>query len=143
MARGERRMGLAGAIAQTMRVRGLTTSTVAGRLGETQDRATFYRMLNGSTMEPRLVTLVRLCMALETSPTELLELAGLWAAGAPGGATAEDLRLRGAFARVGALPLDGKRGAVPLVAALAAAWGVVDAPEEEAAPPADASEEED
>lgn len=50
--------------------------------------------------------------------------------GGAGGATAEDLRLRGAFARVRALLLAGKQGAVPLVAALVAAWGAADDLEE-------------
>jgi len=115
-------MSLATAIKQTMLARGLTAAGVSTRLGEEQDSATFYRMLNGATREPRLATLVRLCIALETSPSELLELAALWSPDMPGRATPDDLRLRGAFGRVRALPVDTQRRVVPLVEAVALAW---------------------
>lgn len=49
-------MSLANAIAETIQARDLTTAEVADRLYETQDRSTFYRMLNGATKEPRLGT---------------------------------------------------------------------------------------
>jgi len=114
-------MSLAHAIKQTMQARDLTSAAVAERLGETQDRTTFYRTLNGATKEPRLNTLVQLCIALETSPSELLELAEVWSPETPGRAGPDDLRLRQAFSQMGALPLDGKQWAVPLVAALATA----------------------
>jgi len=39
-------VSLAQAITQTMQAHGLKTAQVAERLGETQDRATFYRMLS-------------------------------------------------------------------------------------------------
>ncbi len=42
-------MSLAHAIAQTMQAHRLTSAQVAERLGETQDRATFYRLLSGAT----------------------------------------------------------------------------------------------
>src|SRR5579875_4214759 len=71
-------MSLAEAIKETMNARGLQTAEVARRLGEGYDRATFYRLLNGATTEPRLGTLLGLCRVLEVSPTELLQLAGLW-----------------------------------------------------------------
>jgi len=112
-------MSLAHAIKQTMQAHDLTTAQVATRLGMEQDRATFYRMVNGATTEPRLGTLVQLCVALETTPSELLELAEVWSPVTPGRAGPDDLRLRHAFAEIGALPMDGKQWAVPLVAALA------------------------
>ncbi len=71
-------MSLSEAIKQTMNARDLSTAEVARRLGEGCDRATFYRLLSGATTEPRLGTLVGLCEVLEISPTELLQLAGLW-----------------------------------------------------------------
>jgi len=114
-------MSLAQAITQTMQAHGLKAAEVAERLGLAQDRTTFYRMLNGATKEPRLVTFVQLCIALETTPSELLELAGVWSPNTPGRAGPDDLRLRHAFAEIGALPMDGKQWAVPLVAALATA----------------------
>ncbi len=115
-------MSLATAIKQTMLAHGLTAAGVSTRLGEEQDSATFYRMLNGVTKEPRLATLVRLCIALETNPSDLLELAGVWSSDMPGRATLDDLRLRGAFGRVRALPVDTQQRVVPLVEALALAW---------------------
>jgi DNA-binding Xre family transcriptional regulator len=115
-------MSLATAIDETMRARGLRTVELAKRLGLEYDRATLYRMLSGATKEPRLGTLVQLCIALETSPSELLELAGVWAPGVPGGATAEDLRLRGAFRQVRALPMATQQQVAPLIEALATAW---------------------
>jgi len=115
-------MSLATAIEQTIRAHGLTTAEVATRLGEEQDRATFYRLLNGTTTVPRLPTVVRLCIALETNPSDLLELAGVWSPETPGYASPDDLRLRGAFGRVRALPMDTQQRAVPLVEAVAMAW---------------------
>lgn len=115
-------MSLALAIKQTMRARGLTTAEVAQRLGAEQDRATFYRMVNGATMEPRLGTVVRLCRALESNPSDLLELAGVWSPETPGHASPDDLRLRGAFGRVRALPTATQQRVIPLVEAVAMAW---------------------
>ncbi len=119
-------MSLAQAITQTMQAHGLKAAHVAERLSENQDRATFYRLVNGATTEPRLGTLVQLCIALETTPSELLELAGVWSPKTPGHAGPDDLRLRHAFAEIGALPMDGKQWAVSLVAALATALGNMD-----------------
>ena len=103
-------MSLAHAIAQTMQAHGLKTAEIAALLGMAQDRTTFYRMLNGATTEPRLVTFVQLCIALETTPSELLELAGVWSPDTPGHAGPDDLRLRQAFGQIGELPMDGKSG---------------------------------
>jgi len=64
-----------------------------------------------------------LCIALETTPSELLELAGVWSPDTPGHAGPDDLRLRQAFGQIGKLPMDGKKGVVPLVTALATALG--------------------
>jgi len=115
-------MSLATAIKGTMRAHELTTAQLAKRLGMEYDRSNLYRMLNGVTKEPRLGTLVQLCIALETSPSELLELAGVWSPDTPGQATPDDLRLRGAFGQVRALPMAMQQRAVPMVEALAAAW---------------------
>ncbi len=119
-------MSLAHAIAQTMQAHRLTSAQVAERLGETQDRATFYRLLSGATKEPRLGTLIPLCSALETTPSELLELAEVWSPEMPGRAGPDDLRLRQAFGQISALPANGKQWAVPLVAALAATLATTD-----------------
>ena len=119
-------MSLAQAITQTMEARWLKVADVATRLGLEQNRSTFYRMLNGKTPEPRLVTFVQLCIALETSPSELLELAGVWSPETPGRAGPNDVRLRQAFGELRALPTDGKRWATPLVAALATALAADD-----------------
>jgi len=119
-------MSLAHAITQTMQAHGVKSVDIAERLGETQDRATFYRLVNGSTTEPRLGTLIQLCIALETSLSELLELAEVWSSDTPGRAGPDDLRLRQAFGQLRALPAAGKQWAVPLVAALAATLATTD-----------------
>jgi len=121
-------MSLAQAITQTMQAHGLKAAEVAGRLGEAQDRTAFFRTLNGETKEPRLNTLVQLCIALDTSPSELLELAEVWSPDTPGRVRPDDLRLRQAFGQMRALPTDGKQWAVPLVAALATALTADDLP---------------
>jgi len=110
-------MSLATAIKQVIEVRGLTSGEVTRRLGKGRDYTTFFRLLNGRTTDPRVITLVRLCVALETSPSELLELAGVWSPDTPGQATPDDLRLRVAFGQVRALPVAMQQRAVPLVEA--------------------------
>ncbi len=115
-------MSLATAIKQVIEVRGLTSGEVTRRLGKGSDYTTFFRLLNGRTTDPRVITLVRLCVALETSPSELLELAGVWSPDTPGQATPDDLRLRVAFGQVRALPVAMQQRSVPLVEALATGW---------------------
>jgi len=62
-----------------------------------------------------------LCIALETSPSELLDLAEVWSPDTPGHVELDDLRLRQVFGQLRALPVEGKQWAVPIVAALATA----------------------
>ena len=112
-------MSLAHAIAQTMQAHGLKSAKVAERFSANQDRATFYRLVTGATTEPRLGTVVQLCSALETTPSELLALAGVWSPDVPSRTGPDDLRLRQAFTRLRALPPDGRHWAVSLVTALA------------------------
>ena len=119
-------MALAQAIRQAMQARGLTAGAVTQRLGERRDYTTFFRLLNGRTTDPRVTTLVRVCAALETSPSELLDLAGVWSPETPGPVTPADLRLRGAFGQVRALPVATQQRVAPLVAALASARTTVD-----------------
>ena len=114
-------MSLSEAIKQTMNARGLPTAEVARRLGEGYDRATFYRLLSGATTEPRLGTLVGLCQVLEVSPTELLQLAGLWPY-RERPVDALDLKLRDAFAQLQLLPGEDKRRAVNVVTCIVRSW---------------------
>lgn len=117
----EESVSLAEAIRDAMQARGLHTAEVSRRLGEGYDRATFYRLLSGATSEPRLGTLIGLCRVLEISPTELLELAGLWPYRER---TSDplDVRLRDAFSQLQVLPLEDKRRAVTVVACIAESW---------------------
>ena len=114
-------MALAEAIKEIMDARGLRTADVARRLGEGYDRATFYRLLNGATTEPRLGTLIGLCQVLDVSPTELLQLAGLWPYRERPVDTL-DLQLRNAFAQLRLLPFEDKRRVVSVVSCIAEAW---------------------
>src|ERR671939_1857883 len=115
-------MALADAVKEIMEARGLRTADVARRLGEGYDRATFYRILNGATTEPRLGTLVGLCRVLEVSPTELLQLAELWPHRERPVDTL-DLQLRNAFAQLRLLPFEDKRRVVSAVGCISGAWG--------------------
>ncbi len=114
-------MSLAHAIKQTMQAHNLSTAQVATHVGMEQDRATFYRMLNGVTTEPRLAPFIQLCITLGTTPSELLELAEVWSPETPGRAGPDDLRLRQAFGHMRALPTDGKQWAASRVTALTTA----------------------
>lgn len=104
-----------------MNARALPTAEVARRLGEGYDRATFYRLLSGATTEPRLGTLVGLCQVLEVSPTELLQLAGLWPY-RERPVDALDLKLRDSFAQLQLLPAEDKRRAVSVVSCIVETW---------------------
>lgn len=112
-----KRMALAEAIKTVMAARGLSTVAVLPRL-EVAHRTTFYRVLNGSTPEPRLLTFTAICAALDISPTELLQLANLW----PVGERHADplaMRLRTTFVQFQALAPDDKHRAITLAATVA------------------------
>ena len=57
--------------------RGLRVAEVAAHFSENRRRVTFYRVLSGTTANPRVSTLVELCTVLRVSPSELLHAAGL------------------------------------------------------------------
>jgi DNA-binding Xre family transcriptional regulator len=114
-------MALAQTIKEIMDARALRPADVARRLGGGRDHTTFYSVLNGTTTEPRLGTLVALCRALDVSPTELLQLAGLWPSHDRSVDTL-DIQLRTAFARLQVLPFDDKQRAVAIVTYIAQTW---------------------
>jgi len=70
-------MSIAEAIRELIEARGLRPAEVADHFEGTHNRATFYRLLSGETNDPRVSTLVTICGALTTSPSEILQLAGL------------------------------------------------------------------
>lgn len=70
-------MSIGKAVRDLIEARGLRPAEVADRLGGKRNRATFYRLLSGETNDPRVSTLLEICNALTTSPSELLQLAGL------------------------------------------------------------------
>src|SRR6266511_6410803 len=74
---GEGSMSIGRAVRDLIEARGLRPAEVADRLGGKRDRATFYRLLSGETSDPRVSTLLEICGALTTSPSELLQLAGM------------------------------------------------------------------
>lgn len=114
-------MSLADAIKRTMDVRAIPTVDVARRMGQDYDRATFYRLANGATTDPRLSAFIVLCRALDVAPTEFLHLAGYWPASDHPDDTL-DLHLRAAFAQVQARPTAEKQRAATLIATLTDAW---------------------
>ncbi len=70
-------MAIGKAVRDLIEARGLRPAEVADRLGGKRNRATFYRLLSGETNDPRVSTLLEICNSLTTSPSELLQLAGL------------------------------------------------------------------
>ena len=70
-------MSIGKAVRALIEARGLRPAEVADRLGGKRNRATFYRLLSGETNDPRVSTLLEICSSLTTSPSELLQLAGL------------------------------------------------------------------
>jgi transcriptional regulator with XRE-family HTH domain len=70
-------MAIGKAVRDLIEARGLRPAEVADRLGGKRNRATFYRLLSGETNDPRVSTLLEICHSLTTSPSELLQLAGL------------------------------------------------------------------
>ncbi|MFN8521827.1 MAG: helix-turn-helix transcriptional regulator [Chloroflexota bacterium] len=70
-------MSIGKAVRDLIEARGLRPAEVADRLGGKRNRATFYRLLSGETSDPRVSTLLEICGSLTTSPSELLQLAGL------------------------------------------------------------------
>lgn len=114
-------MSLAQGIERVMTSRGVTARDVVARLGDSRDRATVYRLLSGETVNPRLDTLLQLCAAIGTTPNELLDQAEVLPA-RPRSADEFDLRLRNAFSRVQALPVDIKAVAVTQLMLLLETW---------------------
>jgi DNA-binding Xre family transcriptional regulator len=107
-------MSLATALAALAAARGMTPAEVADSVAGTQNRATFYRALNGETVDPRLSTLVNVCEVLDVTPAELLRVAGLLED--PAGALAPvDLGLRQALGAVQTLGEDDRRLIVTVV----------------------------
>jgi len=70
-------MAIAEAVRELIEARGLRPAEVADRVEGKRNRATFYRVLSGDTYDPRVSTLLEICNALTTGPSELLQLAGL------------------------------------------------------------------
>jgi hypothetical protein len=91
------------------------------KVGGEYDRTAFDGVLKGATTQPRLGTLVVLCRALELSPAELLQMAGLWPY-RERSVDALDRQLRTAFAQLRVLPFEDKQRVVTIVTCLAAAW---------------------
>jgi DNA-binding phage protein len=108
---------LSRAILSVMRIRNMTATRVAGRMQSGRNRATLYRILSGSTQDPKVSTFVDICRALDVSPIEVLQLAGL-SPHTPRESDLLDIRLRQIFRHIQALPESAKRLAVAQVGVL-------------------------
>ena len=107
-------MSIGAAVLDVIEARGLRPAEVADRVGGTRNRATFYRVLSGETADPRVSTLLELCRALTISPSELLQLAGLYRdEGHP--LTLIDVELRQAFGEIQQLDEDDRRVCLALL----------------------------
>src|SRR5690349_4390566 len=100
-------MSIKAAILEILNVRGALPSETAERM-DTRNRATFYRVLSGATMDPRISTLVELCTVLAIGPTDLLILAGLYQ-GERARPSLVDVELRRAFSEIQQLDEDARQ----------------------------------
>ena len=107
-------MSIGAAVRDVIEARGRRPAEVADRLDGTRNRATFYRVLNGETSDPRVSTLIEISSALTTSPSELLQLAGLYQ---PQGRPLKliDVELRQAFGEIQQLAEDDRRVCLALL----------------------------
>ncbi len=99
---------LSQAIVAVMRTRGMSPPNVAERMGSGRNRATLYRILSGATRDPKLSTFLDICQALEVSPIEVLQLAGL-VRHQPRETDLLEIRLRQIFRKAQVLPEAFKR----------------------------------
>ena len=119
--------GLERAIKDVLRAKGLSPAAVAERMAGDRSKPTFYRLLTGQVTSPRLDTVVRLCELLQVSPTELLEMAGLWKF-RHRSTDPLDIQLRKLVGDIQRLPADGKRLAVRQVESLLPSWKLLGQP---------------
>lgn len=110
-------VALAMALRGRMHTQGLKQRDLCRRARMPQSEMS--RLLSGGVASPRLGTLLDICRAVQTDPSTLLELAGLWPQEGPP-ATALDHALLEARRRIEALPLAEKRWALSVVRALMA-----------------------
>lgn len=113
--------GLGHAIKQVLDAKGMSAAAIADRMARSRSRPTFYRLLTGEITRPRLDTFVRLCGLLQVSPTELLELAGLWTFRRRS-TNSVDVRLRKIVGEIIRLPEPAKRVAVSQLEGLLPSW---------------------
>ena len=106
-------MSIGTAVLAILDARGLLPAEIADRMS-TRNRATLYRLLKGETTDPLVSTLLELCNALATSPSDLLELAGLYGSGTRR-LTLIDVEMRQAFDEMQQLDEDGKRECLTLI----------------------------
>jgi transcriptional regulator with XRE-family HTH domain len=110
-------MSIGKAVRELIEARGLRPAEVADRLGGKRNRATFYRLLSGETSDPRVSTLLEICHSLTTSPSELLQLAGLLHY-QERSLELIDVELRQAFGELQALNEDDKRVCLAMLRAV-------------------------
>src|SRR5262245_5512587 len=75
--------GVAAAVAHLKEARGMTAAQVGRVSNPRVDPMTLYRLARRETVEPRLRTVIGLANAFDTTPDDLLILAGLWRAREP------------------------------------------------------------
>jgi transcriptional regulator with XRE-family HTH domain len=110
-------MSIGKAVRDLIEARGLRPAEVADRLGGKRNRATFYRLLSGETSDPRVSTLLEICNSLTTSPSELLQLAGMLHY-QERSLELIDVELRQAFGELQALSEDDKRVCLAMLRAV-------------------------
>ncbi len=112
-------MSLAVAIEEMLKIRGWTRSQLIAHLPEPKSRWSVYRLLQGRSQEVLAPTLIDLCTALDTSPSELLQMGGLVRTIEPSAGRFDD-RLRRALAPVQSLSPETKAVAIESIEAVVA-----------------------
>ena len=117
---GPATMTLGNGIRAALRARGLLRRELVQRVPRDAGRWAIYRVLSERSTDPRLSTFVLLCQALDVSPTELLQLSGMWPQ-ATRGDTAGDVELREAFRAIQSLEPGSRELATQLLHAVSGA----------------------
>ena len=105
-------MALEDGVREALQARNLSQRELVQRVPRDGGRWAVYRILSGRSSDPRVSTLLVICQALQVSPTELLQLSGLWPR-EDRGDTADDVRLREVFRSSNGPPRETFRSAFP------------------------------
>lgn len=82
----------------------MSATQVSAKMKSGRNKATLYRILSGSTQDPKVSTFIDICQALDVSPIEVLQVAGM-VPNQPRDRDLLEIRLRQIFRRLQSLPV--------------------------------------